>query len=326
MGSTSVRRIRRRFRRRRRATARRPLTALAPILLRSPVMGARAFPAVGRRPGRVDLEINGFRLELGRVEGDQIFRLDTVRETIRLGAGIDERGMLTAPARARRAGLPRALRRAAARTAPVRRARCGDQHLPGGPQCRAVPAAGRRRRWAFRSTSSAGLEEARLIYIGVAHVTAALAFAAAGHRHRWRLDRVHHRPRPRPGTAGVAEHRLRGHDAPVLRRRRAVGNRVRRRRNPCARRDRGDRPRVRARPLARGPSPRRALRSRWPRSSNRTEACRKRASRGAGLARLRKRMIGAGHVRRLKLAGLKPERTPVLAGGSRSWAAALAEL
>jgi len=33
----------------------------------------------------VDLGSNSFRLEVGRVEGDQIFRLDTWRETIRLG-------------------------------------------------------------------------------------------------------------------------------------------------------------------------------------------------------------------------------------------------
>ena len=44
-----------------------------------------------------------------------------------------------------------------------------------------------------------------------------------------------------------------------------------------------------------------------------------------GLNRLRKRMIGAGNVRRLKLPGLKPERTPVLAGGFAIMAAALAE-
>ena len=45
-----------------------------------------------------------------------------------------------------------------------------------------------------------------------------------------------------------------------------------------------------------------------------------------GLARLRKRMIGAGHIRRLQLAALKPERAPVLAGGLAIMAAALAEL
>jgi len=45
-----------------------------------------------------------------------------------------------------------------------------------------------------------------------------------------------------------------------------------------------------------------------------------------GLARLRKRMVGAGHVKRLKLAGLKPERAPVLAGGYAIMSAALALL
>jgi exopolyphosphatase/guanosine-5'-triphosphate,3'-diphosphate pyrophosphatase len=45
-----------------------------------------------------------------------------------------------------------------------------------------------------------------------------------------------------------------------------------------------------------------------------------------GLMRLRKRMIGAGHIRRLRLAALKPERAPVLAGGLAIMAAALAEL
>ena len=33
----------------------------------------------------VDLGSNSFRLEVGRVEGDQIFRLDTWRETNRFG-------------------------------------------------------------------------------------------------------------------------------------------------------------------------------------------------------------------------------------------------
>jgi exopolyphosphatase/guanosine-5'-triphosphate,3'-diphosphate pyrophosphatase len=47
----------------------------------------------------VDLGSNSFRLEIGRVEGDQIFRLDTWRETIRFGAGMDARGNLTLAAR-----------------------------------------------------------------------------------------------------------------------------------------------------------------------------------------------------------------------------------
>jgi hypothetical protein len=42
---------------------------------------------------------NSFRLEVGRVEGDQIYRLDTQREMLRIGAGLDNKGNLTANAR-----------------------------------------------------------------------------------------------------------------------------------------------------------------------------------------------------------------------------------
>jgi exopolyphosphatase/guanosine-5'-triphosphate,3'-diphosphate pyrophosphatase len=46
----------------------------------------------------VDLGSNSFRLEIGRVEGDQIYQLDTWRETLRFGAGVDDKGRLTRPA------------------------------------------------------------------------------------------------------------------------------------------------------------------------------------------------------------------------------------
>ena len=46
----------------------------------------------------------------------------------------------------------------------------------------------------------------------------------------------------------------------------------------------------------------------------------------AGLARLRRHMLDAGHVSRLKLDALKGERAPVLAGGLAIMAAAVAEL
>src|SRR2546426_7346048 len=42
----------------------------------------------------VDLGSNSFRLEIGRVEGDQIYRLDTWRETLRFGAGLDPQGRI----------------------------------------------------------------------------------------------------------------------------------------------------------------------------------------------------------------------------------------
>jgi exopolyphosphatase/guanosine-5'-triphosphate,3'-diphosphate pyrophosphatase len=42
----------------------------------------------------LDLGSNSFRLEIGRVEGNQIYQLDTWRETLRFGAGLDEKGRL----------------------------------------------------------------------------------------------------------------------------------------------------------------------------------------------------------------------------------------
>ena len=45
----------------------------------------------------VDMGSNSFRLEVGRVEGAQIFRLDTWRETLRMGASMDERGRIRPP-------------------------------------------------------------------------------------------------------------------------------------------------------------------------------------------------------------------------------------
>ena len=49
----------------------------------------------------VDMGSNSFRLEIGRVEGSQIFPLDTWRETLRMGAGLDARGRLTPDAQRR---------------------------------------------------------------------------------------------------------------------------------------------------------------------------------------------------------------------------------
>src|SRR4029078_13679075 len=115
----------------------------------------------------VDLGSNSFRLEIGRVEGDQIFRLDTWRETIRFGAGIDEKGRLTLPAkraalacltrfRERLSGLhPSAVRAVATNT--FRVARNAATFLP-----QAEAALG------FPIDIIGGHEEARLIYLGVA--------------------------------------------------------------------------------------------------------------------------------------------------------------
>src|ERR1700757_1875505 len=53
-----------------------------------------ASTAPSRTLAVVDLGSNSFRLEIGRVEGDQIYRLDTWRETLRFGAGLDPQGRI----------------------------------------------------------------------------------------------------------------------------------------------------------------------------------------------------------------------------------------
>ena len=116
----------------------------------------------------VDLGSNSFRLEIGRVEGAQIYQLDTWRETLRIGAGMDERGRLKPAAikaalaclarfRERLSGLhPSAVRAVATNT--FRVATNARDFL-----ARAERALG------FPIDVISGHEEARLIYLGAAH-------------------------------------------------------------------------------------------------------------------------------------------------------------
>ena len=62
-------------------------------------MNRRAAPAAPTMLAVVDMGSNSFRLEVGRVEGDQIFRLDPWRENLRIGASIDDRGRIVPEAR-----------------------------------------------------------------------------------------------------------------------------------------------------------------------------------------------------------------------------------
>jgi exopolyphosphatase/guanosine-5'-triphosphate,3'-diphosphate pyrophosphatase len=116
----------------------------------------------------VDLGANSFRLEIGRVEGDQIYRQDTWRETLRFGAGIDRDGRIKPAAmkvalaclarfRERLSGVhPSAVRAVA--TSAFRVAANAREFLP-----KAERALG------SRIDVISGHEEARLIYLGVAH-------------------------------------------------------------------------------------------------------------------------------------------------------------
>lgn len=116
----------------------------------------------------VDLGSNSFRLEIGRVEGEQIYPLDTWKDTLRFAAGLDQDDNLQSEARdlalqclqrfgERLRGLaPQAVRVVATNT--LRVAKNAGDFLP-----EAEAALG------FPIEIISGREEARLIYLGVSH-------------------------------------------------------------------------------------------------------------------------------------------------------------
>jgi exopolyphosphatase/guanosine-5'-triphosphate,3'-diphosphate pyrophosphatase len=124
----------------------------------------------------VDLGSNSFHLEIGRVVDGQIYPLDAVREVVRLGAGLgaDKRIDRATQAKAleslaklgeRLRGFPRQAVRAVGTNA-LRVAKNGPQFLREA-----------RLALGFPIEVISGREEARLIYLGVAH-----ALQAAAHR------------------------------------------------------------------------------------------------------------------------------------------------
>ncbi len=116
----------------------------------------------------VDLGSNSFRLQVARVENDQIYLLDGLREPVRLAAGLTENKLLDKESQQRALiclqrfgerlrGLPRDAVRAVG-TNSLRVAKNAAEFLP-----QAEAALG------FPIEVIAGREEARLIYLGVAH-------------------------------------------------------------------------------------------------------------------------------------------------------------
>ncbi len=116
----------------------------------------------------VDLGSNSFRLQIARVENDQLYMLDSLREPVRLAAGLTDEKRLDSPAQQRALaclqrfgerlrGLPREAVRAVG-TNSLRVAKNAGDFLQ-----QAEAALG------FPIEVIAGREEARLIYLGVAH-------------------------------------------------------------------------------------------------------------------------------------------------------------
>ena len=117
----------------------------------------------------IDLGSNSYRLEIGRLEGGHLRRIDYLKETVRQGSGLDaqrnlteeamERGLACLARFAERiAGFkPNQVRAVATQT--LREARNRDAFL-----------ARARKTLGFPIEVIAGREEARLIYLGVSHL------------------------------------------------------------------------------------------------------------------------------------------------------------
>src|SRR5688572_16410834 len=116
----------------------------------------------------VDLGSNSFHLTVGRVEGDQIYPLDSLKEAVRLGGGVtrdkeltpqvQERALATLKAFSERlAGMPRQAVRAVGTNA-LRVAKNAKPFLREAEKTLGFPI-----------EVISGREEARLIYLGVAH-------------------------------------------------------------------------------------------------------------------------------------------------------------
>jgi exopolyphosphatase / guanosine-5'-triphosphate,3'-diphosphate pyrophosphatase len=117
----------------------------------------------------VDLGSNSYRLELGRYDHGQVHRIEYIKETLRQGDGLDGSRNLTPEAMQRGwdclarfgerlTGLRRAQVRAVA-TQTLREARNRDEFLRRAQQVLGFPI-----------DVISGREEARLIYLGVAHL------------------------------------------------------------------------------------------------------------------------------------------------------------
>ena len=271
----------------------------------------------------VDMGSNSFRLEVGRVEGDQIFRLDTWRETLRIGAAIDARGRISAPARraalaclARFAERLRGLHPSAVRAVATNAFRVARNAARFLPQAEAA--------LGFPIDVIAGHEEARLIYLGVAHVLPSspaprLVIDIGGGSTEFIIGRGLEPERLESLKIGCVSYAQRFFAGGGL----SAGAFV----------EAETHARVEIEAIAREFG-----RERWREayaSSGTALALAEILEQNGmstggitpeGLGRLRKRMVGAGNLDRLRLAGLKPERAPVLAGGFAIMSAALALL
>lgn len=140
-------------------------------------MAARSTRAVPHVLAAVDLGSNSFHMVVARHAHGRLLVIDRLREMVRLGAGVEQDGRLDQAVAARALGclqrFGRRLRELHADgvrvvgTSALRRARCKETFLEHARAALGHPV-----------EIISGMEEARLIYLGVAHTTT----AAAGRR------------------------------------------------------------------------------------------------------------------------------------------------
>jgi len=271
----------------------------------------------------VDLGSNSFRLEIGRVEGNQIYQLDTWRETLRFGAGLDDHGRIKRSAmdaalaclgrfRERLSGLhPSAVRVVATNT--FRVAKNAREFL-----------ALAERRLGLPIDVISGHEEARLTFFGVAHELPRssdprLVIDIGGGSTEFTIGRGLEPERLESLTIGCVGMTQRFFPDGAI---------------TAAALDAAEtaaRAEIEAISGAFGPDHWREAYGSSGTAVALADILEQNAFSGGGitpvgLARLRRKMVEAGHISRLKLNALKGERAPVLAGGLAIMTAAVAEL
>ena len=280
-------------------------------------------PLSARTLAVVDMGSNSFRLEVARVEGDQIYRQDTWRETLRIGAGLDAQHRLTLAAR--RAALaclarfherieglhPSAVRAVATNT--FREARNAASFLPQAERALGFPI-----------DVITGYEEARLIYIGVAHVLPAtdeprLVIDIGGGSTEFIIGRGLSAERLESlkiGCLGMTQ-RFFADGTLSAAAFAAADTAARTEIEAIAREFSSEHWRAAYASSGTALALAEILEKNGMSASGITRA---------GLALLRMHMAGSGHITRVQLVALKPERAPLLAGGLAIMEAALAEL
>ncbi|MDP3419719.1 MAG: exopolyphosphatase, partial [Thiobacillus sp.] len=271
----------------------------------------------------VDLGSNSFRLEVARVAGDQLYPLDSLKETVRLAGGLDDDKKLDDDTQERalaclqrfgerlRGLSPEAIR--CVGTSALRIARNADAFLRKAEAALGHPI-----------EIVAGREEARLIYLGVAH-----SLPASPDR-RLVVDIGG------GSTECIIGHGLKPHERESLHMgcvnfsKRFFADGVI---DKAALKAAEMSARVEVEAVARAFS-----KANWQQavgSSGTARALREileqngwseRGITADGLAQLRSQMIKAGHIDALELAGLARDRRPVIAGGFAIMAGLFAEL